>query len=101
MIIKTEQLDRNSAVLFLSGQLDTASASNFELELKPLVDGTGDITLDLKDLSYISSSGLHVVLQTQKAMNTGKRKLIIKNMCESVREVFEITGVINLITLEE
>ena len=100
MTIKSEQLDQNTLLLCLSGRLDTVSSSKFELELKPFVDGTADITLDLKDLSYISSSGLHVLIQTQKAMNAGKRKLVIKNINETVRNVFEMTGFINLINQE-
>jgi len=73
----------------------------YEGELKRLVDGTTDVILDLKDLTYISSSGLHILLQLQKIMNNGKRKFVIKNMGEAVRSIFEMTGFINLITQEE
>ena len=101
MTIQSEQLDANSVVLFLSGRLDTTSAPKFELELKPFLNGATDITLDFKNVSYISSSGLHVLLQTQRAMNLHNRKLVIKNIAEPVRNVFEMTGFINLIKLEE
>ena len=100
MKIKMERVDRNSVVLFLSGRLDTTSASTFERKLKQFVERSIDITLDFKELNYISSSGLHVLLQTLKVMNKNKRKFIIKNICELVREVFEMTGFIDLITVE-
>jgi anti-anti-sigma regulatory factor len=45
--------------------------------------------------------GLRVLLQTQKAMKEKERKLVIKNMGESIREVFEMTGFINLMVQEE
>ena len=101
MTIQSEWLDDNSVVIFLSGRLDTNSAPKFELELKSLVERAAGIILDFKDLSYISSSGLHILLQTQRAMNNIKRKFVIKNLGEAVRDVLEMTGVINLISLEE
>ena len=101
MTIRSELREGKFLVLFISGRLDTASATTLELELNRLVDGTIEVILDLKGLSYISSSGLHVLLQIQKLMNVNKRKLFVKNMGEAVREVFEITGFISLVTLEE
>jgi len=101
MTIKSELHNKDYMVLFISGRLDTTSASAFEVEVNRLIDGTIDVILDLKGLSYISSLGLHVLLQIQKLMNTNNRKLVIKNIGEAVREVFEMTGFINLITQEE
>ena len=100
MTIRSELYENEYIVLFISGRLDTASASAFEVELNRLIDGTIDVILDLKDLTYISSSGLHVLLQIQKMMNTNNRKLAVKNMEDAVRDVFEMTGFINLITEE-
>jgi len=101
MTIQSERVDRNSVVLFLSGRLDTFATSELELALNQLVDGSTDITLDLKDLSYISSLGLHVLLQTLKVMSASKRKFVIRNVGEAVRAVLEMTGFTSLITLEE
>jgi len=87
--------------LFLSGRLDTASSSTFELKLNELIDGTLDIIFDLKDLSYISSSGLHVLLQAQKTMTAHNRKLSIRNLGGAVKDVFEMTGFDTIVTLEQ
>jgi anti-anti-sigma regulatory factor len=45
--------------------------------------------------------GLRVLLQTQKTMAEENRKLVIRNMSSSIREVFEMTGFINLMVQEE
>jgi ABC-type transporter Mla MlaB component len=45
--------------------------------------------------------GLRVLLQTQKTMSAQGRRLLIRNMNDSIREVFEITGFINLMVQEE
>jgi len=100
MTIRSEQQNGNSLIIYISGRLDTISASTLELEMKRLVDGTKDVILDLKDLSYISSSGLHVMLQTQKLMNVKNKKLIIKNMGEAVRDIFDMTGFNSIIKTE-
>ncbi|MDR0584170.1 MAG: STAS domain-containing protein [Treponema sp.] len=101
MIIQSERLDRTSLVLFLSGRLDTATAPQFERKVKQVGDDITELTIDLLGLTYISSMGLRVLLQTQKALNESGRKLIIRNMNESIREVFEMTGFIKLIVQEE
>jgi len=88
-------------VLFLSGRLDTVSSSKCELELNKLIDGTINIIFDLKELDYISSSGLHILLQTQKMMAVNNRKLVIRNIGGVVKNVFEMTGFNTIFTLEE
>ena len=99
MTIHSERLDQDSIVIFLSGRLDTASSSEFELKINQLVDGNSDIIFDLKELSYISSLGLHVLLVAKKKMTANKRKFVVKNAGGLVKEVFEMTGFDTLVTL--
>ena len=101
MTIQSKKLDRDSVAVSLSGRLDTLAAHKLEQKVKQVADGKTDIILDFKGLDYISSSGLHVLLQLYKTMSIKKRKLVIKNMNEPVREVFEMTGFISLIPSEE
>ena len=100
MTIRTERPAPDSMVLFLSGRLDTASSCAFELNLNELIDGTADIIFDFKDLGYISSSGLHVLLQAQKTMTAKNRKLVMRNVSGAVKDVFEMTGFTSIVTLE-
>jgi len=101
MTINLKKQGRDSIVMFLSGRFDTDASLIFEQKMKPFLDGTFDIILDFKDLSYISSSELHLLLHAYKAMNLNKRKLIIRNMGEPVRDVFDTTGFISLIVEEK
>ena len=98
--IHSKKQGRDSIVMFFSGRLDTASTTRLEQKMTPFLDGTFDITLDFKDLDYISSSGLHVLLHAYKAMSLNKRKLVIRNMNKQVRDIFEITGFITLVIEE-
>ena len=88
-------------VMTLAGRLDTATAPQLERKIKQWGDEITELTLDFTELTYISSMGLRVLLQTQKAMSAQGRKLVIKNMNDSIREVFEMTGFIKLMVQEE
>ena len=55
--------------------------------------------MDMKDLEYVSSAGLRVILKAQKIMNAqGKMKVIHVN--DTIMEVFDITGFVDILTIE-
>ena len=89
----------NEAVVTVTGRLDTTTAPVLDKTLQENVHGTSTLTLDLKGLEYISSAGLRVLLTEQKKLQkVGSMKL--KNVCENVMEVFEITGFADILTIE-
>ena len=78
-------------VLELSGRLDTSTAPILEKTINEDISENTNLTLDLKGLEYISSAGLRVLLSAQKQMQKcGSMKL--KNVCEEVMDIFEMTG---------
>lgn len=93
---KTSGTELNVA---LGGRLDTTTAPELEKELKGSLDGVAALTIDMKELEYISSAGLRVLLSTQKIMNRqGEMKL--KNVNETIMEIFEVTGFSDILTIE-
>lgn len=88
----------NERTLSIAGRIDAATAPQLEAELNSL-DGVTSLTLDLKDLAYISSAGLRVLLAAQKRMmKQGAMRVI--NVCEPVMDVFEMTGFADILTIE-
>jgi anti-sigma B factor antagonist len=87
--------------LILSGRLDAANAPLLEQKIKQWGNDITELVLDFAGLTYISSVGLRVLLQAKKSFRRDNRKLTIKNMNESVREVFEMTGFLKLMVQEE
>ena len=81
------------------GRLDTVTAPEFEAELKASIGGVESLILDLAELEYTSSAGLRIILMAQKTMNK-QGKMIVKNVNESVMEVFNITGMADFMTFE-
>ena len=83
----------------LNGRLDTASAPEFEAVVKNELVDVELFVVDLKKLQYTSSAGLRTILLAQKTMNK-QGKMILKNVAEGVMEVFEMTGLSDLLTIE-
>lgn len=85
--------------LKLRGRLDTSTAPELEGELKTCLEGVQSLTLDLKELEYISSAGLRVLLSAQKTMNK-QGSMVVRNVNPIVRDVFDITGFSDFLTIE-
>lgn len=89
----------NELTVELAGRLDTSTSPDLEKELSTRLDGIQSLIYDFKDLDYISSAGLRVVLAKQKTMNkNGSMKLI--NVNESIMEILEVTGMVDILTIE-
>lgn len=85
--------------LALEGRLDTTTAPQLETELKGVGPDVTELTFDFEKLEYISSAGLRVLLAAQKTMNK-QGKMVIKNVCSDIMEVFDITGFADILTIE-
>ena len=83
----------------IAGRLDTTTAPELEAALKECYEGTAKLVLDFTDLEYLSSAGLRVLLAAQKVMNK-QGEMIIKNVNETINEIFEVTGFIDILTVE-
>ena len=97
----TIQKTANAAELTvaLTGRLDTTTAPQLESELKASVEGVETLILDFAALDYLSSAGLRVLLAAQKIMNK-QGKMIVKNVNETIAEIFEVTGFCDILTIE-
>ncbi len=89
----------NRIIYLLEGRLDTASSPELEEKVKDITEEISEVVFDLKDLDYISSAGLRVLLEAQKIMSKqGEMKVI--NVNDTVMEIFEITGFTDILTIE-
>ena len=89
----------SALTLSLSGRLDTTTAPALEAELKSVLPDTTELVLDFENLKYISSAGLRILLTAQKTMNA-QGKMVLRNVCQDIMEVFEITGFADILTIE-
>jgi anti-sigma B factor antagonist len=86
-------------VLEITGRLDTITAPALDKTINENLGEIKSLILDFKNVEYISSAGLRVLLSTQKKLQqNGTMKL--KNVREEVMEVFEMTGFADILIIE-
>lgn len=95
----TKNLIETKLEVILDGRLDTTTSPALEAELKQSINGITELVFDFTNLEYISSAGLRVLLSAQKVMNK-QGDMIIKNANENVKEVFEVTGFVDILNIE-
>ena len=90
----------NALTIALEGRLDTTTAPQLEGELRPALDGIEELAFDLTKLDYISSAGLRVLLAAHKLMMGRDGAMKVAKPNEIVREVLDVTGFSDILTIE-
>ena len=99
MLNINKTVENGRAVVTPEGRLDTVTSPEMEAALKEILPGLKALTFDFKNLEYISSAGLRVLLSAQKTMNT-QGGMKICNVNETLMEIFEVTGFSDILTIE-
>ncbi len=88
-----EERQKEILILKIEGVLDSKTAPLFEGKIdEAIAQGARQMILDFKNLEYISSAGLRVILKTTKEMKRLEGKLVLCDLADYVKEVFEISG---------
>ena len=99
MLNITKTVEETGICFALEGRLDTITSPELEKELKESIGDKSELVFDFENLEYISSAGLRVLLSAQKIMNK-QGSMVVKNVNETVMEVFEVTGFSDILTIE-
>ena len=94
-----QTLNNNELTIALEGELNSATAPELDEVISNSLKGIQTLIFEFKDLSYISSAGLRILLTSKKVMDK-HGKMIVRNANESVMEIFEITGFANILDFE-
>jgi anti-sigma B factor antagonist len=94
-----KNLNGTELTVAIVGRLDTATAPDMEEVLKESFEGITKLILDFEGLEYLSSAGLRVILQAQKTMNK-QGEMVVRNVNETVTEIFEVTGFYDILNIE-
>lgn len=89
-------------VLALEGRLDTTTAPELEAVAEKIPEDVSELIIDLEKLEYISSAGLRVILALHKLMNEQKNgKMSVRHVGDGIMEIFEMTGFVDILDIEE
>lgn len=88
----------NARLIKLVGQLNSGNAASAEADVLALIDrGERRLLADFSLLDYISSAGLRVMLVAAKRLRQEGGKLVLCGMQPQVKEVFQISGFLNIL----
>ena len=95
-------ISNQNVIITLKGRLDTMTAQQLDDEAKSIdFDEVETVTLNLKDLEYISSSGLRVILALYKSLKSKGGNLKIVNVSNTIMELFSMTGMSDYLDIEQ
>ena len=95
-----EEID-GKFIATLVGEMDTAAATEAEEVLKPLYKSNGiDVIIECKDLEYIASSGLRILLSILKGAKSTGSRVVMRNVNDDIKTVFKLTGFITIFDFE-
>ncbi|MGB3068127.1 MAG: STAS domain-containing protein [Ottowia sp.] len=88
----------HARLISFTGQLNSGNSASAENDILGLIaQGDRKLILDFSHLDYISSAGLRVVLVAAKRLKPEGGRLVLFGMQPQVREVFDISGFLNIL----
>ena len=96
----TKNYDKNELTLTIEGRVDTITSQELENEINNESGNFNSLIMDFTDLEYISSAGLRVLIATQKKLKTDDIPMVIKNVNETVGEIFRMSGFDKILKIE-
>lgn len=97
MTIDTKRVG-NTLTIAVEGELNTQTVPDFQAAIQQNIGGVTKLIFDFSKLSYLTSAGLRVLMIAQKTMDR-QGEMEVFNLNEAVRDVFAMTGFLDIITV--
>lgn len=96
----TKNYDGEELTIIVEGRIDTITSQDLEKEINSEIGNFESLVMDFTDLEYISSAGLRVLISTQKKLKPENIPFVIKNVNDTVNEIFRMSGFDKILTIE-
>ena len=96
----TVSKNNDTKVLEVEGRIDTTTAPEFEARLLAELEDAQKLRINLEKVVYVSSAGLRAFLNGQKLSNKKGVEMSLFNVADTVMEVFEMTGFVDILVIE-
>ena len=87
-------------IITLIGRLDTTTSIDVSNAISKEEINENKVIIDMKEIEYISSAGLRLLLALKKELDSKNKVLEIHNLNDVCLEIFNITGFINILTVK-
>lgn len=95
-----KKYDENELTLTLEGRIDTITSTDLDKEINDELGKFNSLIIDFTDVEYISSAGLRVLIANQKKLKADDIPLVIKNVNDTVSEIFRMSGFEKILDIE-
>ncbi len=86
----------------LGGELDLTTAPDLAARLEAVIDASsGAVAVDLAQITFLDSSGLEVLVAVHQRLRAEGRHLTVRRPCEFVYRVFETSGVMKVLDVQD
>lgn len=99
MEISTEELT-NMVRISVGGKIGNNTVSDFQNVVFKAINEYSKVILDFKNLAYMNSAGLRVLLVSMQNISHTDKKLIIRNVCSEIMDLFKMTGFDDILVIE-
>ena len=99
-LIMDKKQENSTLTVIPEGRIDNSTAPKLEAQLKGELEGITRLVFEFEKVTYISSSGLRVLLNFHKEMEEKGGEFIVRKPAELVKGVFDVTGFTNVLTIE-
>ena len=95
-----KHLNGSELTIKLEGKLDSTTAPALEQVITTSLKGITSLIFDFEQLEYLSSAGLRILLVSQKVMDK-QGSMIVRHVNEDIMDIFDMTGFVNILTIEK
>lgn len=92
--------NKKELTLAIEGRIDTITSQELDEEINVELGNFDSLIMDFSDLEYISSAGLRVLIATQKKLKADNIPFIIRNVNDTVGEIFRMSGFDKILKIE-
>ena len=92
--------ENNIATVFLDGEIDMDVTDKAKEVIMPLIEAKKEVHLNLKDVQYMDSSGISVLIESHQKANELETKVILKEISKSVLKVIMMAKLEQILNLE-
>ena len=92
--------DNNVSTVFLNGEIDMEIADSVREVVFPLIDAGKEVHLNLKDVEYMDSSGISVLIESHQQATENETKVILKEISKSVLKVIMMAKLEQILNLD-
>ena len=92
--------ENNIATVFLDGEIDMDVTDKAKEVIMPLIEAKKEVNLNLKDVQYMDSSGISVLIESHQKATELETKVILKEISKSVLKLIKMAKLDQILNLD-